>query len=118
MRKDGQDNLAREFGIIGWNTLYPVPRINTYLAQRAQQRARSLVDRNKEDIAAAERIIMAASSSSKDLQTLKRDAILAFLLSRYESSHKERLDGMTKQALVKELKEWVCLVPDLNCTAF
>ena len=50
---------------------------------------------------------MASLSSSKDLQTLKRDTILAFLLSRYESSHKERLDGMSKRALMKELKEWV-----------
>jgi hypothetical protein len=53
---------------------------------------------------------MAPSSSSKDLETLKKDAILAFLISRYEPSHKERLNGMPRQALMKELKEWVSVI--------
>ena len=87
-----------------------VPLVSAYLAQRAQRRIRSLVDRNKEGIATTERIIMAPSSSNKDLETLKKDAILAFLLSQYEPSHKERLDGMSRQALMKELKEWVSVL--------
>ena len=80
---------------------------DTYPAQRAQRRIRLLVDRNREDIAAAEKIIMAPSSSNKDLGTLKKDEILAFLLSQYEPSRTEGLDGMSREALMKELKEWV-----------
>ena len=84
--------------------------INAYLTQRAERRNRSLVDKNREEIAAAERTIIAPSSSSKDLGALKKDVIIAFLTSQRGPSDKARLDGMSKRDLVEEIKEWVSLV--------
>jgi hypothetical protein len=76
-------------------------------AQRIQRRSSLLVEKNKEQMLAAEKIIMAPSSSSKDLNALGKELIVTFLVSQRGPLDRERLDGMTKPALVDEIKEWV-----------